>query len=100
MIFTGSDGYGKVSGMKPIRTLSDTDVYRHLTELANELDTLSQQCVSVAGETAIKVCAVQLRTLSMAFLTGMGTYKPKTGEGPVDQLWGQHLPPPDKDKPN
>lgn len=82
------------------RSLSDADVYRHLTELANELDTLSKQCSSVGGETAIKVCSAQLRTLSMAFLIGVGTYDPKRGGGPVDQLWGSHLPPPKKDKPN
>lgn len=86
--------------MKPFRTLTDTEVFRHLTELANQLDTLAQQCVSVGGETAIKVCSVKLRMLSMAFLHGMGTYDPKSGEGPVDQLWSQHLPPPDEEKPN
>ena len=85
--------------MKPLRTLSDTDVYRHITELTNELDTLSQQCWSVAGATAIKVCSTQLRTLSLAFLVGMGTYDRKAGGEPIDQLWGQHLPPPDEDKP-
>lgn len=59
--------------MQPLRTLSDREVYRHLTELANELDTLARSCTSVAGEAAIKVCAVQLRTLSVAFIHGMGT---------------------------
>lgn len=86
--------------MKPVRSLSDTEVFRHLTELANELDTLAQQCWSVGGETAMKVCAVQLRTLSMAFLNGIGTYDPKIGGGPMDQLWSQHLPPSKDEKPN
>lgn len=86
--------------MEPLRSLSDTDVFKHITELANELDSLSQQCWSVAGEAAIKVCAVQLRTLSLAFLTGIGTFDPKSGGGPVDQLWGQHIPSPKKDTPD
>jgi len=86
--------------MRSLRSLSDTDVFKHITELANELDSLSQQCWSVAGEAAIKVCAIQLRTLSMAFLTGIGTYDPKGSEGPVDQLWSQHLPPPKSEPPD
>lgn len=86
--------------MKPLRTLSDTDVFRHITELSNELDTLSQQCWSVAGETAIKVCSAQLRTLSMAFLIGMGTYEAKKGGDKVDPHGDQDPPPPDKDKLN
>lgn len=65
--------------MKPLRTLSDTDVYQHLTELTKELETLSQQCWSVAGETSLKVCAEQLKTVSLAFFITMATNTSKTG---------------------
>jgi hypothetical protein len=48
------------------RTLSDLDVYQHLTRVGDELDQLAALSGSLIGETALKTAAQTVRGMANA----------------------------------
>lgn len=78
----GTGRTGQNSSMKPLRNMSDREVYARLTSLSEELETLADRAWSVAGATALRAAARMVRAVSSGFFTGIGTYNPRNPDNP------------------